>query len=255
MAEDRWNDNRYGDEPLWGDDRRRERERPRTSDGSNYQRDYGQADFDRRDRRAEEDDARRRPFSDSRPILGRNGGYPAEDRSFGSSGRYDDLSPGYRDFEANQRRIHRGEYDPDRYTPNPREGRGHETRSWWDRTQDELSSWFGDESARRRREWDERQADARAEHRGRGPKGYQRSDARIAEDLNDRLTDDPYLDASDIEVRVQDGEVTLSGEVARREDKRRAEDLADNISGVGHVQNNLRVRPQPEAGTINTVIP
>ena len=255
MAEDRWNDNRYGDEPLWGGGPRRERERPRTSDASTYQRDYGQADFDRRDRRLDEDDARHRPFSDNRPILGRNGSYPAEGRSFGSSGRYDDLSPGYRDFEASQRRIHRGEYDPDRYTPNPREGRGQETRSWWDRTQDELSSWFGDENARRRREWDERQADVRAEHRGRGPKGYQRSDARIAEDLNDRLTDDPYLDASDIEVRVQDGEVTLSGEVARREDKRRAEDLADNISGVGHVQNNLRVRPQPEAGTINTVIP
>jgi hypothetical protein len=259
MAEDRWNDHRYGDEPMWGDDRRRDRERQRMSDASNDQRDYGQADYGRRDderrpRRPEQDDTRYRPFGDSGPISTRSGGYSGEGRPLGGGGRYDDLSPGYRDFEANQRRIHRGEYDPDRYTPNPREGRGAEPRSWWDRTQDELSSWFGDEHARRRREWDESQSDVQAGHRGRGPKGYQRSDTRIADDLNDRLTDDAYLDASEIEVSVKDGEVTLSGLVARREDKRRAEDLADNISGVGHVQNNLRVRPSADAA-INTVIP
>jgi osmotically-inducible protein OsmY len=87
----------------------------------------------------------------------------------------------------------------------------------------------------------------KAEHRGRGPKGYKRSDGRIEEDVNDRLTDDPYLDASDIEVSVKDGEVTLSGLVGRREDKRRAEDLAELVSGVGNVQNNLRVKPREEA--------
>ena len=30
----------------------------------------------------------------------------------------------------------------------------------------------------------------RGEHQGRGPKGYQRSDERIREDINERLTDD-----------------------------------------------------------------
>jgi osmotically-inducible protein OsmY len=79
------------------------------------------------------------------------------------------------------------------------------------------------------------------EHRGRGPRGYKRSDERIREDVNDRLTDDPLLDASGIEVGVSDGEVTLSGTVQRREDKRRAEDVAERVSGVAHVQNNLRV--------------
>jgi osmotically-inducible protein OsmY len=79
------------------------------------------------------------------------------------------------------------------------------------------------------------------EHRGKGPKGYQRSDARIEEDVNDRLSDDPVLDASNISVLVKEAEVTLEGFVNSRWDKRRAEDLVDDISGVKHVQNNLRV--------------
>ena len=37
-------------------------------------------------------------------------------------------------------------------------------------------------------------------------------------------------------------EVTLSGTVDSREAKRRAEDCAETISGVKHVQNNLRVQ-------------
>jgi len=79
-------------------------------------------------------------------------------------------------------------------------------------------------------------------HRGRGPKTYQRSDDRITEDLCERLTDDPGIDASDIDVEVKNREVTLSGLVDSRAARRRAEDIADAISGVSHVQNNLRVR-------------
>ena len=79
-------------------------------------------------------------------------------------------------------------------------------------------------------------------HRGRGPKAYVRSDGRILDDVSDRLADDSWLDASDIEVQVADGEVTLAGTVEHRRDKRHAEDLAERVSGVKHVQNNLRVR-------------
>ena len=100
-----------------------------------------------------------------------------------------------------------------------------------------MASWFGDRNAERRRDWDE----IRGEHRGRGPSGYKRSDDRIREDVNDRLTDDSWLDASNVEVSVQEREVTLSGTIASREDKRRAEDLADSVPGVTLVQNNLRV--------------
>jgi len=85
-------------------------------------------------------------------------------------------------------------------------------------------------------------------HGGKGPSGYIRLDGRILDDISDRLTDDDRLDASDIEVKVDAGEVTLNGHVASREDKRRAEDLAESVSGVKHLQNNLRVRsPGPPA--------
>jgi len=122
-------------------------------------------------------------------------------------------------------------------------GRGQD-RSWWDRAADEVSSWMGDEDAERRRRMDQ----ARGGYYGKGPRGYTRSDDRIREDVNDRLTDDWQLDASDIEVVVANCEVTLNGTVYSRDDKRRAEDLAENVSGVRHVQNNLRVQPASAAG-------
>lgn len=77
---------------------------------------------------------------------------------------------------------------------------------------------------------------------GRGPKGYRRSDDRIREDVNDRLTWNAELDASDIEVRVIEGEVTLTGVVEDRGAKRLAEDLAEDVFGVEDVHNQLKVR-------------
>jgi hypothetical protein len=84
----------------------------------------------------------------------------------------------------------------------------------------------------------------RGPHFGRGPRGYQRSDSRIEEDVNDRLTRHPMLDASDIEVRVAGGEVKLSGMVDSRHAKRLAEDILDTVSGVKDVSNQLRVRQE-----------
>ena len=76
---------------------------------------------------------------------------------------------------------------------------------------------------------------------GKGPRGYQRSDARVFEDVCDRLTDDPRVDASDVEVRVENGEVTLAGTVRSRQEKHRAEDIIEHLSGVRDVHNHLRV--------------
>jgi hypothetical protein len=78
-------------------------------------------------------------------------------------------------------------------------------------------------------------------YRGVGPKGYVRSDERIREIVCDDLMDDPWLDASRIEVTVEDAEVTLSGSVDSRDAKRLAEDLVERAGGVKQVQNNLRV--------------
>lgn len=123
---------------------------------------------------------------------------------------------------------------------NPHVERNTEERDFLDRAGDEVLSWFGDDSAERRREMDHRDGP----HRGRGPKGYSRSDGRINEDVHDRLSDAPWLDASDIEVQVEKGEVTLDGHVESRGDKRLAEDIAESVSGVQHCQNNLRIRPR-----------
>lgn len=78
-------------------------------------------------------------------------------------------------------------------------------------------------------------------YRGRGPKNYQRSDERIREDVNDRLTAHPHLDATEIEVSVSGGEVTLEGTVLSRDDRRIAEDVADSVTGVRDVHNRLRI--------------
>jgi hypothetical protein len=77
---------------------------------------------------------------------------------------------------------------------------------------------------------------------GKGPKGYVRSDERIREDVCDRLSDDDELDASDITVTVSNGEVRLEGSVLDRQSKHRAEDLAESVSGVRDITNNLRAR-------------
>lgn len=90
---------------------------------------------------------------------------------------------------------------------------------------------------------------ARSPYAGRGPKGYQRSDDRVREEICDCMTDDPMLDASEITVQVSKGEVTLSGTVPSREQKRRAEDVAERISGVKDVTNQLRVSREANGHT------
>jgi osmotically-inducible protein OsmY len=158
-------------------------------------------------------------------------GYSRSDRDYGGRGY------GGQDYGG-----YRGQFGPGRGASGRSYGGGERGsseggRDFWDKASDEVSSWFGDRDAERRREMDR--------HRGRGPRNYMRSDDRIREDVNDRLTDDNWIDASDIEVTVSQGEVTLSGLVDDRMTKRRAEDIADDVSGVRHVQNNLRVREKP----------
>ena len=82
------------------------------------------------------------------------------------------------------------------------------------------------------------------QYSGRGPQGYQRSDQRIEEDVNEHLTHHGGVDASNIQVTVKDGEVTLSGSVNSRFEKRVAEDVAEACSGVKEVHNQLRVQQQ-----------
>jgi osmotically-inducible protein OsmY len=100
----------------------------------------------------------------------------------------------------------------------------------------------------------------RGGQRGRGPRGEMPSgqggndDERVRAEVMQRLADDRYVDAGDIEVSVADGVVTLTGEVENREEKRLAEDCADDVVGVRDVVNTLRIRqprdrsPDPRGG-------
>jgi osmotically-inducible protein OsmY len=152
---------------------------------------------------------------------------------YGPGGSYD------REYRRNYRDA-RSNYDQG-YDPRERE---QVDRGWWERMSDEVASWFGDEEAERRRRLDEV---AEGNYRGKGPRGYKRSDERIREDVNDRLTDYSHLDASDIDVTVVEGVVKLEGWVDSRWAKRSAEDIVETVSGVNDVQNSLRVgRPASE---------
>jgi osmotically-inducible protein OsmY len=104
-------------------------------------------------------------------------------------------------------------------------GRGYSQSSGWDA---QAGAFAGSQSGRG--------------FAGRGPKGYQRSDERLREEVSDRLMADDRIDASDIDVHVQDGEVTLTGAVTDRLAKRRAEDCAEAVMGVRDVMNQLRVQ-------------
>lgn len=160
------------------------------------------------------------------------GGRAFEDTRFEERGRDDDWSTPYRrgrqedDFGAGQRHASYGSDRDRQFMQDDRYGQT-SNRSW---------GTSGLQSEQRSQV-------------GKGPKNYKRSDDRIREEVCDRLTDDRMLDASEITVEVKDGDVTLSGTVASRDDKRRAEDLAERCSGVNDVTNQLRTRPQGQTGT------
>ncbi|ARU16030.1 BON domain-containing protein [Croceicoccus marinus] len=204
--------------------------------------------FSRNDRATRQWGGERRDRDEMRAYRG--GHYdPVSDRGYG---RFTSESYGGRDFSNSARAPYYG-YSGGRQSgmgaqyPSPydydsqRHGYDrdrHGDRSFFERAGDEIASWFGDDEATRRREMD---------HRGNGPQGYRRSDERILEDVCDRLTEDRYVDGREITVTVEDGEVTLSGTVPQKGAKRRAEDCADHVSGVSHVQNNLRVRKNTDS--------
>ncbi len=77
-------------------------------------------------------------------------------------------------------------------------------------------------------------------YRGRGP--AKPDDAQIKDEVERILTEDPWLDASDFQVSVDSGIVTLTGSVESRMEKKRAEDDVDMALGVRDVQNGLEIK-------------
>jgi len=149
---------------------------------------------------------------------------PSDRRDFGQA----DYSADY-GYDPRKREGYRIEADP-RLSDEEREyarrmnsgdySRAAQPRSWTERASGLFSG-------------DRRPA---AAPRRRGP-----SDRVLWAVIVERLDDERRLDLRDVEVIVEDAEVTLNGTVGHKSDKRRIEDVAD-IEGVRHVQNNLRVR-------------
>ena len=74
-----------------------------------------------------------------------------------------------------------------------------------------------------------------------GPKGYQRSDERIREDICERLWHDSRVDVGEVSVDVKGGVVSLEGSVPERRMKHVIEDTAASCRGVKDVENRIRV--------------
>ncbi|HLZ77568.1 BON domain-containing protein [Phenylobacterium sp.] len=170
------------------------------------------------------------------------GGYPGEFRremnypASGGTGGYD-YERGYGDGGPRDSRL--GESRGDRF-----EGAGRSAGAFLHRAGEKVASWFnaGGEGRIYDRDYlDPTPTTWRRGARGLGPQGYKRSDERISDEAHERLTDDTWLDASNIGISVSGGEITLSGTVESREAKHRAEHLVEDLSGVTHVQNNLRI--------------
>lgn len=162
----------------------------------------------------------------------------------------DDNLP-FRHDEERAQRAYEGERERARYRDyedDPRYDRRH--RGWGDKATDEVKSWFGNDRAERRRELDHA-VDAheddrehrreRRDFRGVGPRTRHDDDEDLRDEINDRLRDDPELDASDILVRVIDNEAILDGTVRNKRDAERARRIADDVRGIVYVRDRLRV--------------
>ena len=218
-------DERHGDR-SWSDDRYRQswRERGRGPDDwsardSRGDRSYGEPSRDWTPRNLGRESSGR--DWNAREFLGRNEYSGLEGSQWRTSGRGRDYGDDDRSW------LGRG----------PNWGREF---GWGNERHDPASGQYGESSGRF--------GTSSGRFAGRGPKGYQRSDERIREDVCDRLTMSGDVDASNIEVQVNAGEVTLRGTADSRYTRRAAEDLAEAIPGVKHVHNEIRVG-QDQSGT------
>jgi hypothetical protein len=200
----------------------RERERDDRRDLRRPRDDFGQADYssdyaydpDRRAGYRQADEVRGRGEDYGLADYSNDYAYDPE-RGHGYR-RYSEDDRDYADPDDRDRSYRRDAYRRDE----PDHEIGERRRSWTDRA----GAFFGG------------RATGEEPRRRRGP-----SDRVLWAVIVERLEDQRGLDLRDVEVLVEDAEVTLNGRVRRKEDKRRIEDIAD-IDGVRHVQNNLRVR-------------
>jgi len=233
---DRW----FGDEE--DEDRWRERNR-----GYDYGRGYRGQGYNR-----DYDDWRYRRGGYDRGNYGWTGGqgygegyYGRGSRDYGQGSDYGTYYGGSRYGRSGSYDYGRGgEYDQDRFRRGY-SGRQSDFNDWeYQDDYDTDSDWEG---ASPGWTYTETWWIVPGPYSGRGPQGYQRSDERVKEDINERLTQHGQINAQDIQVEVNNCEVTLNGTVNNRQTKRMAEDIAESVWGVRDVHNQLRVKQEEES--------
>ncbi|WII72446.1 BON domain-containing protein [Bdellovibrio sp. 22V] len=148
-------------------------------------------------------------------------GHPAQRQSYGSQGYGYGQGQGYEQSRREQSRGYQQDYGSrDRYSSMYEESQSPERYS-----QSERSEQFT----------------------GKGPKNFKRSDERIKDEVCEMLTRDADIDASEIDVDVKEGVVTLTGTVPDRRMKHLAEDCSERCYGVRDVTNQLRVQREGSA--------
>jgi osmotically-inducible protein OsmY len=155
--------------------------------------------------------------------FGQGSAFGQRERSFGSGAAY----------PSGQRR----DYSNSGYEP---EYGGEEVGGDWrqGRTQIERSRYGGSSSA--------------GQAHKRGPKGWQRSDERVKEDICERLYHEASIDSSEVTVDVSSGNVSLAGTVPDRRMKHAVEDLIDACPGVKDIDNRIRVQRLGESASSTT---
>lgn len=172
--------------------------------------------------------------------------------------------------DKNSQERHREDHRGDNYS-----SRSHSQPSWHEGRDREYGYREGDHEVRRRpdrqdtdeatggnthhdSQWRDdsnhyrsghRNADQNEGFRGRGPRNYDRSDERLCDDICERLTDDDRVDASHIEVNVEDGVATLTGEVETRKQRLCAEQVTDSIRGIKNIKNEITVKSHQDSGS------
>jgi osmotically-inducible protein OsmY len=94
---------------------------------------------------------------------------------------------------------------------------------------------WGEAESKRERQEEQRGGNERRIAQRRRP------DAVLAQELLEILTKDPELDATEIEVEVEGGAVSLTGTVDSTDARLLAEELVESVTGVREVHNHLKV--------------
>ncbi len=137
----------------------------------------------------------------------------------------------------NRSGMHANDYSRPRGGADLFRNNDYDTRQSDERNMQDARSAFGNSDASENWVGSEKKG-----HFGKGPKGYRRSDDRIKEDVSEALFRDQNIDATDLEVEVKEGFVTLKGTIESREAKRAAEFCVEHLSGVQDVRNEITVK-------------